>query len=151
MEEKIYCPYCGAQNDKGSRFCGSCAASLEETKTQEAYQHQTVATQPITQQPAQVVHVHARQPKTQQTTVLGMLGMIIGIISLFVLSWVSLFSYLWMPFMYLGITILGIILSAMSIRQNAAIGVTGLVTGILGGLSQVGWCIFVIFAWYVLI
>lgn len=140
MEEKIYCPQCGAANDTKNQFCGSCGGRIKETSP--IGQPQTIAITPSTQQPGQVVYVQTQQPKKQEITVIGIIGLVIGIISLLVLSWVSLFSYLWMPFMYLGIVLIGIILSAISVRQNTAIGVTGLVTGILGGMAQIGWCIF---------
>ena len=140
MEDKIYCPKCGAPNEKNNRFCGICGVNLIEVSIEEAKTVQITGTP--TQQPAQVVYVYPQQEKKQPITVLEVTGMIIGIISLLILSWVSLFSYLWMPFMYLAFSIIGIILSAISVKENTAIGVTGLVTSILGGLSQIGWCIF---------
>ena len=141
MEDKAYCPQCGLPNDKSNQFCGSCGASIDATQataTQVVQQPTQVA-----QQPTQVVHVHQQKPKMQQVTALGIIGLVIGLVSFLILSWMSLFSFLWMPFLYLGLAIIGIIFSAISIRKHTAIGVVGLITGILGALSQIGWCIFV--------
>ena len=143
-ERRIFCPKCGTPSEKGMRFCGTCGTNLEEIVTEVLQTPQSLPARTTTQQPAQIVYVYEQQPKKQQITVLGIIGMVIGILSLLIFSWVSYFSFLWMPFMYLAFSIIGIVLSAISVRENTAIGVTGLVTSILGGLVQIGWCIFAI-------
>ena len=146
MEEKKFCTHCGAPNESSNTFCGSCGASLtEESKQPTQSPAQTVHTQP-----ASVVHVYQKPAKEQKVTVLGIMGLVIGILGLAVFSWLSLYVWIWMVYLFLGLCIIGVIFSAISIKNNTAIGVTGLVLSILGALGQVGWAIVVSFLFYLL-
>lgn len=144
MEEKKFCPHCDAPNESSNTFCGSCGASL----TVESKQTTPSPTQPVQTQPASVVHVYQKPVKEQKTTVIGILGLVIGILGLAVFSWLSLFVWVWMVYLFLGLCVVGVILSVISIKNNTAIGVTGLVLSILGVLAQIGWAIIVSFFFY---
>lgn len=149
MEEKKFCPHCGAPNESSNTFCGSCGASLTgESKQPTPSPSQAVYTQPVKTQPASVVHVYQKPVKEQKTTVIGILGLVIGILGLAVFSWLSLYVWVWMVYLFLGLCVVGVILSVISIKNNTAIGVTGLVLSILGVLAQIGWAIIVSFFYY---
>lgn len=162
MEDKIYCPTCGAPNNRENSFCGSCGVQMD-SKTQGFPAATPVApSQPIPQptpsttpyQPQQQpVYVVQQQVATQSEPVfltLGIIGLVIGTLSLLFFSWHVWFSYgLWVPFVYLGISIIGIILSAISIKKgNKGISITGLVLSILGGLTQITAVFLIMFVFY---
>lgn len=130
MERKMkYCPYCGKENEIDNVYCGYCGSNMNEPPRQQKVQ-------PTTQ-----INTVTKVPKSTVTIsihmVLGIIGLILGVCSLFVFSWLGWFVNLWVPFLFLGLSIIGIILSAISIKGTKPIGITGLILNILGGLAQV--------------
>jgi hypothetical protein len=144
LEEKLYCPDCGEANDIDNNFCNSCGASLEEAKK--------VPTQPestITQSTQQPKRVYTKE--VEPTTIEGseivfkifvFMGLIIALVSITVFSWLGWFFwlewgiYLWMPILFMGISLLGIVFSSIGLKGNIAIGIIGLIAGIIGSLIQ---------------
>ncbi len=152
MEDKIYCPNCGTTNDRGSSFCGSCGEQIE-SKTQGIHTAEPVTpSQPIPQPtPSTPQYQQQRTTKSEpRFLILGIIGLIIGIISLLVLSWQVWFtSNIWVPLIYFGISVIGFTLSAISIKKgNKGISITGLILSILGGIPQIGAVLFIMLFMY---
>ncbi len=81
-----------------------------------------------------------QKQSTMLKKILGICGLVIGIISVVVLSWIEVYAQLlWTPFLFLGIAIIGSIFSAIAFREHKIIGITGLVISLLGGLIQILW------------
>ena len=130
MERKMkFCPYCGKENEIDNVYCGSCGSNMNEVPQQQVT-HTIIQTQPTPSTPVSSGAITTHM-------ILGIIGLILGVCSLFVFSWLGWFVNLWVPFLFLGLSIVGIILSAISIKGTKPIGITGLVLNILGGLSQV--------------
>jgi len=67
--------------------------------------------------------------------VLGIIGLIIGILSLIILSWMG--GNIIIRIVYLVICIVGLSLSLLSMKENKIIGIIGLVLCSLGSLIQI--------------
>jgi hypothetical protein len=93
-----YCPYCGAPQEAGTKFCGSCGASLDgdlvgssdtgvkilsETPVQPGTQQHTYGTTPTYRPPPQ-------RPRNNATTAL-ILGLIPLVFNCFILPIIGLF------------------------------------------------------------
>ena len=97
MSNDKYCPYCGAPQEAGTKFCGSCGASLggdlvgssdagvkivSETPVQPGVQQHTYGTTPTYQ-------TYPQRPKNNATTAL-ILGLIPLVFNCFILPIIGL-------------------------------------------------------------
>ena len=80
----------------------------------------------------------------QKPNLLGTLGLAFGIFGLFIFSWLGAFAWLWMVFVFFVFCVLGIVFSALSLKNNKKIGITGLVFSSLATAIQICWVIFAI-------
>ena len=129
MSEIIFCPQCSGSNEKGKEFCNNCGESIGEDQT-------------TGNKVAQQSSINQKQSPMLKK-ILGICGLVIGIISVVVLSWIEVYArLLWTPFLFLGIAIIGSIFSAIAFREYKIIGITGLVISLLGGLIQIMWLMF---------
>ncbi len=148
MTEFILCPNCGAENEFENNFCNSCGANLTEEPID------TSKTEPITsptpsvtpQSPAETTTQvqQPSKPRSTRWTAWVIIGLVFGIITMFILSWVTLFSLLWMPYLYLGIAVVGFIFSAISLKDNIGIGILNIVMNSIGAVVQVIWIVILI-------
>lgn len=149
MENKIYCSQCGAGNDKKNAFCNSCGANLDIEQ---------VTKRTISQQQSQRVLTTQKNTSTITDSVPGFkimafLGLIISIISIVIFSWLGWFFwlkweiYLWFPILFMGISLLGIVFSAVGIKGNIVIGIISLILGIIGSLIQTVLVGIIIYIW----
>lgn len=67
--------------------------------------------------------------------VLGIIGLVIGVLSLVILSWIG--GNMVIKIIYLVICIVGLIFSLLSMKENKIIGIIGLVLCSLGSLIQI--------------
>lgn len=140
MKKNVICPNCGATNNIENDFCSTCGAKLED---------EIVSTKSESMQ--QTKRVYKKQSKLGTTTkpeseivfkIFAILGLIFSIISITVFSWLGWFFlfvwdvYYWFPILFISISLLGIIFSALGIRGNIVIGIIGLILGIIGSLIQ---------------
>ena len=113
LTDNSSCKHCGAPINPGDFSCGSCGASLIDQKsTQE-----------------------------QQRNTFGVLGLVFGILGLFIFSWLTSVTWLWLAFVFFVFCVLGVIFSSLSIRTNRTIGIVGLVLSTLASLVQIAWAI----------
>lgn len=95
MSDNIYCPFCGALQEKGQKFCGSCGASIEGQTSDNDQNVKIVGETPIAtppppgyqqpgQQPSQQPYTYGAQPTHTQPTPQkksdkALIGLILGI------------------------------------------------------------------------
>ena len=124
LEEKLHCPDCGAANDKDNNFCNSCGASLDNVKKVPIQKKATVA----------------KEGSVVAFKIFAFIGLIFALVSITIFSWLGWFFwfnwgiYLWVPILFMGISLLGIIFSSLGLKGNIAIGIIGLIAGIIGSL-----------------
>ena len=124
MTENNICPQCGAQNNLSDSSCGSCGATLTNV---DAIQISTQTDQ--------------KSPHEQKRNTFGVLGLVFGVLGLFIFSWLVSLTWIWLAFVFFALCVLGVIFSSISIRNNRTIGVVGLVFNILATLVQTSWFI----------
>ncbi len=162
MNETSYCPNCGAEDNDGNIFCGSCGINMKEGM-KPPQPTQTISTTPYTtpqeqnippQQTTQRMYSTKFVPKPQANTptTQGTFGLILSIITFFGLSWISWIiridrAYIVVIFFVIGIT--AIIMSGRSIKNHKTRGTVGLILGILGTLPILG-ALFIIVIYHLL-
>ncbi len=145
MNETVLCSKCGAANEANSKFCSSCAAVLTTEPTETTMTEPIVSSSPsVTPQSPRVTEVHAQPKLPSRVSALSIIALIFGIISLLILSWVTIFSYLWMPYLYLGIAVVGLIISIISVRSHIIIGIISIAMNSAGALVQLVWILLLI-------
>jgi len=158
MSEISYCPNCGAENETGNIFCGSCGVNMKEGMSlQQPAQptpYTTSQSHHIPQQTTQKMYSTPLVPKTQATspTALGIIGLIVNIITFAGLSWGCWLVRLdraYIVIIYLVIAITGIIMSGITIKRNKTLGIVGLILGILGTIPILG-ALLIIVLYYLL-
>ena len=119
----MYCPNCGAKNDKNSKFCSSCGTTLEEkkeTKKEEVKSTDTSIT--IDNRPVQIV-----QPERDGK---GIASIILGSISIF--------------FQFLPIPIIGLVLGLKT--KDKSTKTPGIVLNAIGLFLSIVVTIIIVFS-----
>ncbi|NHJ87034.1 MAG: hypothetical protein FK734_16345 [Asgard group archaeon] len=139
MDNETFCSYCGAQKDQASKFCSNCGADLDSSSL-------SIPIPNLTQAQSQQYHQPIEKSTISISLVLGIIGLIIGVLSLAVFSWhTGITDYSAVPFVYLGLSILGIVLSIKSFKKgHKIIGISGLVLNIIGCLILIVWLSFIL-------
>lgn len=132
----MFCSKCGKEIEKGAKFCAGCGEKVTAKK-------ETIKAEKVEKEVKEVKKVE--EPKTtatQESSGLGIAGMIIGIIS-FLLSWSIVFILLPVVGLILslcakgkkGFKITGIILNALSIAISIIILIVCINMGVAGLFS----------------
>ena len=146
MSEKVICPQCNSKNDGDSEFCVECGAKLLNVKTD-------VSTPSLTQQ--ELVEKGYTHPRLRVFRIsLGITGLI------FIVVFTLLSIFLWyltifaspcgridcgdliMNGLFMGAIVICAILFGQSVHLNKALGKTGLIIGVICGLSQLAFIIY---------
>ena len=125
----MFCPNCGSQNPEGTVFCASCGTKMTAEQTAQPVFQQPVFQQPAPQQPVYQQPVYQQptyqQPVYQQPVApdasvpgkaLGIVGMILGIISVLFCWWPL---YFWLGYVF-GLP--AIILSCVAKGKAKSVG-----------------------------
>jgi len=152
-ERKTYCPRCGNPNKIEYQFCNYCGIRLNEYPIEDCSSEQQ-STHEITLQDMQSTHESTTQNQhsihiipeqkqllnTQAVSRKCIIGLVAGVISLFYLPLLGQFPLLnaFKIIIFLMVGIMGIIISAISVREHYTISVIGLITSTLGTIIQMG-------------
>ncbi|MHA1462729.1 MAG: hypothetical protein ACTSQ0_06650, partial [Candidatus Heimdallarchaeota archaeon] len=138
--------------DTENVFCGNCGSNMDEAT------NSTPAVQPIPQpqyppqQSTQRMYStqYVAKPQTNSPTALGIIGFILNIITFVGLSWGSWVVFLYVIIIFFVVAIVGIIMSAIAIKNNRTLSVVGLILGILGTLPILG-ALFIMIIFYAIL
>lgn len=144
MNEENSCPFCGAVNLTNSSFCLTCGANLEVKNLETTNQSEPIQAEYITppqyQQPfyQQSTYYAPKYPIVKNKfTPIVIISLILSIVSIAVFSWLPhLIENSWIWRVTSTVTVLGIILSAIAIKDNKIVGITGIILCILSLLAQ---------------
>jgi len=135
MSTNKYCPFCGSENPAVNQFCSNCGADLgaSQMKPGETPVYATPPPQqPMYGQPAYgATTVYTTPQPAQKSSSKATTGLVLGIISLAVLSWLSWWVAIWYVAIMLVIPIVGIVVSSKGMSENKTTGVIGLVLNII--------------------
>ncbi|MBD3192852.1 MAG: zinc-ribbon domain-containing protein [Candidatus Heimdallarchaeota archaeon] len=147
LENSFFCSHCGIAIPKGSSFCPECGKSLPQ---QDSFQPPSSYPQQERQVPPPRVSNGVETQTNVFRKIMAIIGFILGILSFFVFTWLGLVIAYWAPFLFLATGIVGLITSALGIKEHKALGITGLILSILSSIIQiiiVLWILLTVWFW----
>ncbi|MEA2071936.1 MAG: zinc-ribbon domain-containing protein [Asgard group archaeon] len=132
MDTTNFCPHCGVALSENVDLCPDCGTNLRST-TQE---------QPHTTQPDKPL-TSAASKKSKRffshdlCLRFAFFGLFIGMLTTSVFSWLTYRDGVFLPAIFLTISVCGVVLSALGIKGNVILGILSLLLCLFGVFTQV--------------
>lgn len=154
IEENLFCSKCGFDITKDTKFCPNCGHQLSSVSTTTPdYQTQPQTQNNFSSYPRNqfIGKPYEEKQPSEAKQILAIVGLVIGGLSLVVFSWLGLIGPYWMPFVFLAVSIVGVVFSAIGIAGNKALGIIGVILNVIGAVIQAILVLFILFVVWVVV
>jgi hypothetical protein len=154
VEENRFCSECGFDIAMDAQFCPNCGHQLPTGSSKQPDYHTRTQTQdslPSYSRNQLIGKPYEEKQISDTKKILAVVGLIIGGLSLVVFSWLGLIGPYWMPFVFLAVSIGGVVFSAIGVAGNKALGITGVILNAIGAVIQAILVLFILFVVWVVV